>query len=90
MMILRTLRRVDSRTPAMAVLPWRTTENTERDAPRTQFGIMPVIEDQITTPPAGIMPVMQVIEAQRTSILVPHDHLHNNQMSAWLAGGCTQ
>jgi hypothetical protein len=25
---------------------------------------MPVIKDQITTPPAGIMPVMQVIEAQ--------------------------
>jgi len=23
---------------------------------------------------------MQVIEAQRASILVPHDHLHNNQM----------
>jgi hypothetical protein len=38
---------------------------------------MPVIEDQITTPPVGIMPVMQVIEAQRASILVPHDHLHN-------------
>jgi len=42
---------------------------------------MPVIEDQITTPPAGIMPVMQVIEAQRASILVPHDHLHNNHVS---------
>ena len=26
------------------------------------------------------MPVMQVIEAQRASILVPHDHLHNNQL----------
>jgi len=23
---------------------------------------------------------MQVIEAQRASILVPHDHLHNNQI----------
>ena len=41
---------------------------------------MPVIEDQITTPPAGIMPAMEVIEAQRASILVPYDHLHNNQM----------
>jgi hypothetical protein len=30
---------------------------------------MPVIEDQITTPPAGMMPVVQVIEAQRASIL---------------------
>jgi hypothetical protein len=39
---------------------------------------MPVIEDQITTLPARMMPVMEVIEAQRTSILVPHDHLHNN------------
>ena len=29
------------------------------------IGIMPVIEDQITTPPADIMPVLQVIEAQR-------------------------
>jgi hypothetical protein len=27
-----------SRTPVMAVLPWRTTEITECDAPRTQFG----------------------------------------------------
>jgi hypothetical protein len=27
------------------------------------------------------MPVMQVIEAQRASILVPHDHLHNAEMS---------
>ncbi len=45
-------------------------------------GIMSVIKDQITTPPASIMPVMQVIEAQRASILVPHDHLHNNQKSA--------
>jgi hypothetical protein len=27
------------------------------------------------------MPVMQVIEAQRASILVPHDHLHNNHES---------
>jgi hypothetical protein len=51
-------------------------------SPRPHFGIMPVIEDQITTPPAGIMPVMQVIEAQRASILVPHDHLHNNQIRA--------
>ncbi len=39
-MIVRTLRRVDSRTPVMAVLPWRTTEITERDAPRTQFGYL--------------------------------------------------
>jgi hypothetical protein len=31
------------------------------------------------------MPIMQVIEAQRTSILVPHDHLHNNQMSEFQA-----
>ena len=29
------------------------------------------------------MPVMQVIEAQRASILVPHDHLHNNHVSAF-------
>jgi hypothetical protein len=43
---------------------------------------MPVIEDQITAPPAGIMPAMQVIEAQRASILVPHDHLHNNHVRA--------
>jgi hypothetical protein len=26
---------------------------------------------------------MQVIEAQRASILEPHDHLHINQMSAF-------
>jgi hypothetical protein len=38
MMTLRTLRRVDSCTPVMAVLPWRTMEITERDPPRTQFG----------------------------------------------------
>jgi len=38
LMILRTLRRVDSRTPVMAVLLRRTTEITERDAPRTQYG----------------------------------------------------
>jgi hypothetical protein len=25
---------------------------------------------------------MEVIEAQRASILVPHDHLHNNQLRA--------
>jgi hypothetical protein len=49
---------------------------------------MPVIEDQITTPPAGIMPVMQVIEAQRASILVPRDHLHNNQKRTFLSVGC--
>ena len=43
-------------------------------------GIMLVIEDQIITPPVGIMPVMQMVEAQRASILVSHDHLHDNQM----------
>jgi hypothetical protein len=99
---------------------------------RSHHGIMPVIKDQITTPPAGIMPVralhltgvlpprwptfalvtdrksllpgrppgaqltcvapvkwrpqmpvMQVIEAQLRldPEVVPHDHLHNNQMS---------
>ena len=53
---------------------------------RPQFGIMPVIKDQITTPPAGIMPVMQVIEAQRASILVPHDHLHNNHDRVFVLG----
>lgn len=47
---------------------------------RSHRGIMPVIKDQIATPPVGIMPVMQVIEAQRASILVPHDHLHNNHV----------
>jgi hypothetical protein len=47
---------------------------------------MPVIKDQITTPPAGIMPVMQVIEAQRASILVPHDHLHNNHDRVFVLG----
>ena len=41
---------------------------------------MLVIEDQIITAPVGIMSVMQMIEAQRASILVPHDHLHDNQM----------
>jgi hypothetical protein len=43
---------------------------------------MPAIEDQITTPPAGIMPVMQVTEAQRASILVPHDHLHTGVLKS--------
>jgi hypothetical protein len=37
MIVFRTLRLVDSRNPVMAVLPWRTTKITERDAPRTQF-----------------------------------------------------
>jgi hypothetical protein len=30
---------------------------------------------------------MQVIEAQRASILEPHDHLHINQCSAFPADG---
>jgi hypothetical protein len=62
------------------IQPHTRMRSSASDDPHcTVIGIMPVIEDQITTPPAGIMPIMQVIEAQRASILVPHDHLHNNQ-----------
>jgi hypothetical protein len=39
MIVFRTPRLVDSRTPVMAVLPWRVTKITERDAPRTQLGM---------------------------------------------------
>jgi len=49
----------------------------------THRGIMPVTEDQITPPLVGIMPVMQVIEAQRASILLPDDHLYNNHERHW-------
>jgi hypothetical protein len=38
------------------------------------------------------MPVTQVIEARRASILQPHDHLHDNQkrMFAVLSLGCAE
>ena len=54
MMIGRTLRRVYSRTPVMTVLPWRTTERTERDAQGDLIDCAP--------PPAAADIVVQRIE----------------------------
>jgi hypothetical protein len=47
------------------------------------IGIMPVIEDHSAFG-LGVMPVMQVIEAQSTRVLKPRDHLHNKHDSAFV------
>ena len=46
--------------------------------PHPLIGIMPVIKDQITALRRHNCLIMPVIEAQRASILVPHDHRHIN------------
>jgi hypothetical protein len=65
---------------------WTDRLGANNHAEKCSTIIMPVIEDLMTTPPADIMPVMQVIEAQCATILVPHDHLHNNHERAFRSG----